>query len=159
MATNLSRRGMLTGAAALALAPVAFTTSAQAQSQPASASRVTVPLSDARAIGPNSVRFAAAQGTERQPNIALFGVKKENWPTIRAGIEQSAANGFGPRMVFMGPMDAAPSMEIYAKGGLVDRTPVNPNTLTQARVAGLIRDAYAIAYPTRLASYPSPGQD
>ncbi|MDQ0465569.1 hypothetical protein QO010_003358 [Caulobacter ginsengisoli] len=152
MAAQLSRRGFLTAAAALAVAPAA----AHAQVTPIS--QIDFPMSDARSIGPNSVRFGAAQGTERQPNIALFGVTKERWPEIRTGIQQSIANGFPPRVVFMGPTDAPPSLEIYAKGILVTR-PIDPNTMPAPRLTALIKNVYAEMYPTTLASAsPTPSR-
>lgn len=151
MAALPSRRGVLTGIAALAVAP------AVAHAQVTPVSQINIPMSDARAIGPNSVRFVAAQETGKAPSVALFGVKKECWPTIRTGLQQAVADGFPIRAVFMGPIDAPPSMEIYAKGHHVTN-PINPNTITQSDLTKLIRDVYREYYPTRLAAAPSPGR-
>jgi hypothetical protein len=148
----------LPAAAALALMPMpASDAFAQQAQHVAAATNGNFPLSDARNIGPSSVRFSAAQGTAERPNIALFGVAKDRWPVIRDAIKQSVTDGYPVRVVFMGPMDAPPSLEIYAKGTLVTR-PIDPNTITPAALTNLIHSVNREMYPTALASrisYPS----
>ena len=40
-------------------------------------------IKDLRDVDTKVVRFIAAQGTERMPNLALFGGSKEVWPKIK----------------------------------------------------------------------------
>lgn len=101
-------------AAAMVMAPMQAANAQQAQ--PVAVSQINVPMSDARNIGERSVRVVAAQETDRAMNIALFGVERDAWPRLRGAIQQGVANGCAVRAVFMGPTDAEPALEIYAKG-------------------------------------------
>lgn len=106
---------------------------------PASPADVRIPLSDAREIEPNSVRFSAAQFTKEAPTIVLFGGNKTNWPKIRAALRQAVFEGYAVKAIFLGPVDAPPSLEIYAKGHHVTN-PIDPNEITQAELTKLVRD-------------------
>ena len=107
--------------------------------RPASASEVRVPLSDARTIGPNSVRFSAAQLTKSAPVIVIFGMTKESWPRLNAAIQQAVFDGYRVDTIFIGAQDAAPSLEIYADGHHVTN-PINPNTISGPALTQLIKD-------------------
>jgi|GEM_PF-3527734 len=120
-------------------------TSIPAHAQQARSSAVHLVVKDSRDIEPNSVRFAAAQGTEAYPNIALLGVNQSVWPKIRSAALQSEANGFPVRAIIVGPPSAMPALEVYAKGHHVTR-PIDPNTITQAELVALIRDIHREYY-------------
>ncbi|QIG79454.1 hypothetical protein [Stakelama tenebrarum] len=102
-------------------------------------------VKDVRGAGANSVRFAAAQGTQERPNLVLLGGNPEVWPTIRQAVIQSERNGYPVRAILVGPMDAAPSLEIYAKGHHVTN-PIDPFEITQAELVTLIRDIHREYY-------------
>lgn len=124
---------LLVGAAAFA--PLASPT--LAQSRPASAADINVPLSDARKIEPDSVRFSATQFTRTAPTVVIFGVSKANWPLLRAAIQQAVFEGYPVDSIFIGPQNAAPSLEIYAKGVKVTN-PINPNAISAPELTRLI---------------------
>lgn len=149
-------------AASLVLAPIAAADAQQVSTRTVPVSQqVSVPLRDARDAGPNSVRFAAAQFTQTAPSIALLGVQRESWPRIRDAIQEAKANGYPVSLIVMGPTDASPALEIYAKGTLVTR-PIDPNEITGPRLTTLIRDVHREMYPKALASrmsYEAPSQD
>ena len=109
------------------------------QSHAASASDVDIPLSDARNIGPNSVRFSAAQFTDKAPTIVIFGMTKESWPRLRAAIQQAVFEGYAVNSIFIGPGGAPPTLEIYAKGHHVTN-PIDPNTIAGPKLTQLIKD-------------------
>lgn len=116
------------------------TTSVSAQqSRPSSPSEVNIPLSDARKIGPNSVRFSAAQFTDDSPVVVLFGATEQSWSMVRTAVQQSVFDGYPVRMVFIGPTSEPPSIEIYAKGHHVTN-PINPNLISAAGLTKLLRD-------------------
>lgn len=102
-------------------------------------------VKDARNIGVNSVRFAAAQGTERAPNIVLLGGNEAVWPKIRGAVVQAEKEGFPVRAILVGPPSAPPAFEIYAKGQHVTR-PINPYAISQADLVKLIRDVHRQHY-------------
>ncbi|RJG54227.1 hypothetical protein D0Z70_13935 [Sphingobium terrigena] len=49
------------------------------QTHPVAASNIEIPLSDARKIGANSVRFSAAQLSKEAPTIVIFGATTPSW--------------------------------------------------------------------------------
>lgn len=110
-----------------------------AQARITSPSQVRVPLSDARNIGPNSVRFSAAQFTDNAPTVVIFGLTGRNWPRLNAAIQQAVFEGYKVEGIFIGPANEPASLEIYAKGHHVTR-PINPNEITQSDLTKLIRD-------------------
>ncbi len=110
-----------------------------AATRPASASEVRIPLSDARNIGENSVRFSAAQFTDEAPTVVLFGGNETNWPKIRTALRQAVFEGYPIKAIFLGPVDAQPSLEIYAKGHHVTN-PINPDMITETELTKLVRD-------------------
>ncbi len=126
---------------ALFLAPVsvAAESSQSAAARPASVSEISIPLSDARNIGANSVRFSAAQFTREAPTVVLFGADTESWHRIRSGLRQAVAEGYPVAGIFIGPIDESPTMEVYAKGHHVTN-PIDPRTISEAEVTKLIRD-------------------
>lgn len=132
----------LVGAAFLAISPALPVI---AQTRPASASDVTIPLSDARNIGPNSVRFAAAQHTKDAPTIVIFGVSKANWPKLNAAMQQAVFDGYPIKAIFIGPQNAPPALEIYAKGVNVVRY-IDPNTISGPELTRLIRRVHQQHY-------------
>ncbi|MCJ2186237.1 hypothetical protein [Novosphingobium beihaiensis] len=107
--------------------------------QTALAQQASIPVSDARDIGPNSVRFAAAQFSNDAPTIVLLGLRSERWPVVRKAIQDAADNGARVDGIHIGPIDAEPALEIYAKGQLVTR-PINPNTIGRIELTRLIQD-------------------
>jgi ABC-type sugar transport system substrate-binding protein len=110
-----------------------------AQTRPASAADIDIPLSDARDIEPNAVRFGAQQHSGAAPAIVIFGVTKANWPKLRAAIQQAVFEGYPVAGIFIGP--ASPSaLEIYAKGQHVSVDGIDPNTITGPELTRLIRD-------------------
>lgn len=121
------------------------TSNTVAQTRPASASEINIPLRDARNAGPNSVRFAAAQFTKDAPTILIFGVTKANWPKLRAAMQQAVFQGYPIEGVLIGPDDAGPALEIYAKGVNVTR-PINPNTISGPELTRLIRQIHQQHY-------------
>lgn len=96
-------------------------------------------VKDLREVDTKVVRFIAAQGTERMPNIALFGGSKEIWPKIKGAAEQAAAQGCPVRAILVGPIGAPRALEIYAKGQLVSR-PIDPVAILQERLVLLLRN-------------------
>lgn len=98
-------------------------------------------VKDMRTIEPNSVRFAAAQGTGEMPNVALFGGTPEVWQKVKGAVTQSEAQGYPVRAVFIGPPSAAPGLEIFAKGLLVSK-PISPAAISQERLIALLRDIH-----------------
>lgn len=129
--------GLLGLSVTCGIAPALAQTSAQARIT--SPSQVSVPLSDARNIEPNSVRFSAAQFTNDSPTVVLFGMNRRSWPKIRAAIQQAVFEGYPVSGVFMGPTSEAPALEIYAKGHHVTN-PINPDQISQADLTKLLRD-------------------
>ncbi|QDX25734.1 hypothetical protein FPZ54_06680 [Sphingomonas suaedae] len=123
-----------------ALAVAAAPNGALTQNRPASVADVSIPLSDARNIEPNSVRFSAAQFTRSGPAVVLFGVTKANWPKLKAAIQQAVYDGYRVQAVFIGPANVQPAIEIYAKGQHVTVNGINPNTISGAELTRLIRD-------------------
>ncbi|MCF8467275.1 MAG: hypothetical protein K9G33_07715 [Sneathiella sp.] len=109
------------------------------EARPSSPSDVRIPLSDARDIEPNSVRFSAAQFTKEAPTVVLFGGNKTNWPKIRAALRQAVFEGYTVKAIFLGPANAPPSLEIYAKGHHVTNR-INPNEITEGELTKLVRD-------------------
>ena len=138
----------VTAAAMIAAAPMAA--NAQ-QAQPIAVSQINVPMSDARNIDERMVRVGAAQETDRAINIALFGVEREAWPRLRGAIQQGVANGCPVRAVFMGPTNAEPALEIFAKGGLMTN-PINPNTVDPRVLTNLMCDISQEQFPRQLAA-------
>ncbi|QIG79944.1 hypothetical protein [Stakelama tenebrarum] len=106
---------------------------------PQSAADIRVPVSEARDIEPNSVRFSAAQFTEDAPTVVLLGGNRTNWPKIRDALRQAVFEGYAVRAIFIGPVDAPPSLEIYAKGHHVTR-PIDPNEISGPELTELVRD-------------------
>lgn len=98
-----------------------------------------IPVSDARNIGANSVRFSAAQFTDEAPTVVLFGGDKGNWPKIRSALRLAVFEGYSIRAIFVGPADEPPALEVYAKGHHVTN-PIDPNEISEAELAELIRD-------------------
>lgn len=129
----------------VALAVAAPPSGAFTQTSPASAANINIPLSDARNIGPNSVRFSAAQTSRNAPTVVLFGATTPNWHKARAGLQQAAAQGYRVSGVIMGPTNQPPSLEIYAKGQHVTK-PINLNEISQAEIARLLRDVWREYY-------------
>ncbi|MCP1469870.1 hypothetical protein J3E64_001552 [Sphingobium sp. OAS761] len=144
-------------AVGMMLTPLAAADAQQPNAQPVAVSTTNVnfPMRDARNAGENSVRFATAQVTKAAPAIALLGVQRESWPRIRGAIQQAIADGYPVGIVVMGPTDAEPALEIYAKGVLVTN-PINPNTYPPEKLTQLIRDVNAEMYPRQLASRSEP---
>ncbi|MEI9849878.1 MAG: hypothetical protein WDN24_02255 [Sphingomonas sp.] len=127
-------------ARALALSAAAMLASgASAQTGPASASDVRIPLSDARNIGPNSVRFAAIQASRTAPAVVILGVTKANWPKLNAAMQKAVFDGYPIEAIFIGPQDATPALEIYVKGHHVTN-PINPNEISSPELTKLIKD-------------------
>lgn len=118
----------------LAAAIVSAPLTAQAQ---APAARYVV--KNLRDIEPNSVRFAAIQGSRPSPTVVLFGGSKSIWPKIKGAVEQSEANGYPVRAILIGPDNAPPALEIYATGHHVTN-PINPYVISQAELVKLLRD-------------------
>lgn len=158
MAFSLKKTAAAALLGAAALTPA--TTQAQGPYRTVPVSQVSVPMSDARAYGEYGVRGMAALGTETYPNIALFGVSREAWPAIKQAIEETVADGYRIRAIFMGPTDAAPSLEVYADGGHVNAqfgVPyINPNTVTTEQLKAAVRQAYRVAYRWDVAQAPEP---
>lgn len=123
---------------ALITAGVASSAEAQ-QSRPASPSDIRIPVSDARNIEPNSVRFAAIQAATDRPVIVLLGGNKQVWGKIVAATQQAAFEGCPVWGIFVGPASAPPALEIYAKSHHVTN-PINPFTISQTELTRLIRD-------------------
>lgn len=131
----------------LVISPMASTPAYAQQARPAAAtatSQIDFPFSDARNVAPDMVRIVARKETEQHPTLVLFGVRREAWPELRSAIQQSSADGYPLRAVFMGPTDAPPSLEIYSKGTLVTKPtePINPNTFSRDDLVKLIKDVY-----------------
>jgi hypothetical protein len=124
----------------MAITPVAIA----AQTRPSSPSQVDFPFSDARKIGPNSVRFSAAQLT-KAPAVVLFGATTETWHKARAAIQQAIFEGVSVSGVFMGPTTEAPSMEVYAQGHHVSN-PIDLRQISQAEITRLLRDVWREYY-------------
>lgn len=96
-------------------------------------------VKDSRDIEENSVRFAAAQiGADHQA-VVLLGGDKAVWPKIKGGVEDAEAKGCRVVAILVGPVNARPALEIYAKGVYVTN-PINPYTITQAALTNLICD-------------------
>ena len=106
---------------------------------PAFAADPSFGIRDLRNIEPKAVRFIAAQGTERMPNMALFGGGPDVWPKIKGAAEQAAARGFPVRAILVGPVNVTPALEIYAKGQLVTQ-PIDPRAILQERLVLLLRN-------------------
>lgn len=134
---------------AASLGALACAAPAYAQTRPASAADVLVPLSDARNIGPNSVRFSAAQFTKNAPVIVIFGVTKANWPKLNAAIQQAVFEGYPVDSIFIGPQDAPPALEIYAKGHHVTTEGISPDRITGPMLTTLIKDVHRRYYGRR----------
>ena len=135
---------------ALGVALVAALVPAQgsAQTRPAgvtSPSQINIPVSDARNIGPNSVRFSAAQFTTTAPTVVIFGSNKQSWAKVKNALQQSAFDGYPVDGIFIGPTTEAPSMEVYAKGHYVTN-PINLDTISQSEITKLIRDVWKEYY-------------
>lgn len=145
-------------AVGLMLTPLAAADAQQPKAQPVAAASVDVPMSDARNVGPNSVRFSAAQFTNTAPTIVLLGVQRESWPTIRGAIQNAVAGGYKVAGVFMGPTDAEPAFEIYAHGQLQTK-PINPNTTRPELLTEVIKAVSDHEYPRQLASRTFPGNE
>jgi hypothetical protein len=131
---------MLIAASSVALMPGA----AGAQTRPAgvtSPSQIKFPVSDARNIGPNSVRFSAAQFTTTAPTVVMFGANKQSWAKVNAAVQQAIFDGYPVDGLFVGPTNEPASLEIYAKGHHVTN-PINLNTISQADITKLIRDVW-----------------
>ena len=96
-------------------------------------------VKDMRNIGPNSVRFAAAQISGDSQAVVLLGGSKTIWPKISDGVQQAEAKGCPVVAILVGPADEAPALEIYAKAHHVTN-PINPVTLTQSDLTKLICD-------------------
>lgn len=135
---RFSRQIAFCAATAIAALPVA----SPGQSQ------TSFPLSDARNVGPESVRFSAAQFANRAPVVVVFGASTPNWRKARAGIQQAISEGYGVGGVFIGPTDQPPSLEIYAHGQLVTN-PINLDRISQAEIAALIRAVWREHYPAK----------
>ena len=134
--------------ASMALAWGLVPTPANAQthaSRPTSAQDVDIPLSDARKIGPNSVRFSAAQFTRKAPTVVLFGATTASWHKARAAIQQAVFEGYPVSIVFMGSTGETPSLEIYAKGLIVTK-PINLDEISQSEITRLMRDVWKEYY-------------
>lgn len=99
-----------------------------------------------RNVGPNSVRFAAIQGTKYSPTVVLLGGNRDIWPKIRDGVRDAEAQGFPVRAILIGPADAPPALEIYANGHHVTK-PIDPYRITQAELTTLLRDVSREYYP------------
>jgi hypothetical protein len=132
MPTELDRRAAVFGALGLLLA-----SGARAQS----ISDIRVPLSDARNVGSESVRFSAAQLTKTAPVVALFGATTPDWHKARAAIQQAIFEGCPVSGVIMGPTDAPSSLEVYALGQLVSN-PINLSQVSQSEITRLLRDVW-----------------
>ncbi|MEJ7925997.1 hypothetical protein WG908_04405 [Sphingobium sp. AN641] len=146
---NLNRRARRpTRAAALCILTLLPEPTLAQQSKPAAASTdsIRIPLSDARNVGANSVRFSARQFSSEAPSVALFGATTATWHKARAALRQAAAEGHPVKGVFMGPTTETPSLEIYAKGSHVTN-PIDPNVISQAEITTLLRDIYREYYP------------
>lgn len=107
--------------------------------QDAAKGKIALPLSDAREIGPNSVRFSAAQLSRKGPVIVLFGATTPNWHKARAALQQAVAQGYRINGIIMGPTDEPPSMEIYAKGHHVTKA-IDLNQISGPEITRLVRD-------------------
>lgn len=137
------RRAFYLCVAAVALCLVAPPAHAQ---KPATPSDIRIPVSDARNVGPKSVRFAAALATTDSPAIVLLGGNKKVWPKIVAAAQQATFDGYPVAGIFVGPPDAKPALEIYATAHHVTY-PIDPNTISQAELAKLLRDVSREYYP------------
>ena len=98
-------------------------------------------VKDMRNVGPSSVRFIAAQGTEDLPNLLLVGGSKEIWPKVREAVLESEAMGYPVRAILVGPQGESPALEIYAKGWKVTN-PINPNEINQNILVQLIQNVH-----------------
>lgn len=107
--------------------------------KPSFATEPSFGIRDLRDIEPKAVRFIAAQGTERMPNIALFGGGPDVWPKIKGAAEQATAQGFPIRAILVGPVNVTPALEVYAKGQLVTQ-PIDPRAIAQDRIVLLLRN-------------------
>lgn len=105
-------------------------------------------VKDSRNIGPNSVRFAAAQGTQEMPNIVLLGGDANVWPRIRSAVQEAEIGGYPVRAILVGPPSASPALEIYAHGHHVTN-PIDPYRITKAELVQLLRDIHREYYPRR----------
>ena len=123
----------------LAISAIISSTCAATYAQAVHAQQASIPVSDARDVGPNSVRFAAAQFSNEAPTIVLLGLRSERWPVVRGAIQDAADKGARVDGIHVGPIDAEPALEIYAKGQLVTR-PINPNTIGSIALTRLIQD-------------------
>ncbi|MCP1469869.1 hypothetical protein J3E64_001551 [Sphingobium sp. OAS761] len=145
-------------AVGMMLTPLAAADAQQPNAQPVAAASVDVPLSDARNVGPNSVRFSAAQFTNTAPTIVLLGVQRESWPTIRGAIQNAVAGGYKVAGVFMGPTDAEPAFEIYAHGQLQTK-PINPNTTRPELLTAIIKNVSTSEYPRQPSTSGVPAKE
>ncbi|HKX79699.1 MAG TPA: hypothetical protein VJM34_14365 [Novosphingobium sp.] len=143
-------------AVSLVMTPLSAADAQSAHTQNVAAvSEVKIPFKDARSAGAGSVRFAAAQYTQAAPTIVLLGMSNEKWPAVRQAIRQAVADGYRVEGVFMGPTNAAPALEIYAKGTLVTN-PIDPNTVAPERLTQVIREVSTRMYPRTLAMHDAP---
>lgn len=110
-----------------------------------SPSQIDIPFRDARDAGANSVRFSAAQFTGNAPTVALFGTTKATWGKVKSALQQSAFDGYPVAGVILGPSDAPPALEVYAKGIYVTN-PINLETISQAQITKLIEDVWREYY-------------
>lgn len=110
-----------------------------AATRPASPADTHIPLSDARKIGANSVRFSAAQFTRESLTVVLFGATDASWKKLKAATQQAVYEGYPIRMVFIGPVKEARSIEVYAKGHHVTN-PIDPETVSKAELVKLFKD-------------------
>ena len=133
MARNISR--------ALFCALLAASTPAIAQQQVNEVRVANFVVKDMRNVGPSSVRFIAAQGTEDLPNLLLVGGSKEIWPKVREAVLESEAMGYPVRAILVGPQGESPALEIYAKGWKVTN-PINPNEINQNILVQLIQNVH-----------------
>jgi hypothetical protein len=136
---KVMNRACVTTCAVLALLVYDGTAFAQQTARPASPAEVRIPLSDARKIGANSVRFSAAQFTDDAPTVVLFGASTPVWHKVRSALRQAVFEGNPIAGIFMGPVNEAPSLEIYAKGHHVTR-PIDPRAITESDLTALVRD-------------------
>ena len=120
-------------------------TAMPATAQPASNSQVNISISDARKIGPKSVRFSAAQLSRHAPTVILFGATTPSWHKARAAMQEAVAQGYQINCVFMGPTSEPPSLEIYAKGHHVTN-PIDLNEISGPEITRLVRDVWREYY-------------
>ena len=133
----------LTGVA-MALSILGMTMSSVGHAGEPQATRSVV--KNMRDIEPNSVRFAAIQGASERPIVVLLGGSKDIWPKIRDATRDAEAQGYPVRAIIIGPADADPSLEIYARNHHVTN-PINPYTITRAELTELLRDVSREYYP------------